>query len=153
MGYTARDVLVEQTDAGGQLQYSLQAGHVEQDREGAPIIARALTLQYEPLDNSGRIVAGRRWTVTADSGELPEETGQLELAGNVSVRAQLTGAAEPMTVRTDALSYDTGEQRLSSKSDVTFLWGRQQMSGRGLKADIRAGTLALESAVHARLSP
>ncbi|MGC4029843.1 MAG: LPS export ABC transporter periplasmic protein LptC [Steroidobacteraceae bacterium] len=152
-GFTARDVVVQQTDASGRLQYEVLAAQVERQNDTSPVVAHELTLQYEPVDQAGSVIPGRRWTLRSDEGQLPGDTGELQLAGGVEVQAQLPGSPRPLTLRTDQLLYRTREQTLDTAARVLFSWGRQQLQATGLKADIKTGTLTLESDVHGRISP
>lgn len=147
-GFTAQDVVVQQSDPGGRLQYEVFAAQVEQRADAAPVVARELTLQYEPREDE---IAGaaRQWTLRADEGELPEAADQLHLAGNVEVRAQMAGLARPVVLRTDQLTYHTDRHLLKTASRVTFSRDQQQLQATGLEADFQAGTLKLESGVHA----
>lgn len=152
-GFVARDVVVQQTDASGRMQYEVVAAQVERRDDSSPVVARELTLQYEPVDKAGSVVPGRRWTLRADEGQLPGDTDELQLAGNVEVNAQLSRPGRPLIVHTDRLTYHTLEQTLDTNAQVRFAWGRQQLEGTGLKANVEAGTLTLESDVHGRIFP
>ena len=151
-GYTARDVTIEQTDADGRQQYALSAGVVEQQAAGEPIIAHDLMLQYEP-ENARQSAPQRRWTLRADHAELPEDSSLLALRGGVEARSVVPATGQPLVVRTESLDYDSRAQTLRSVEDVRFQWGPQELRGRGLSADIKAGTLTLESKVHGRIAP
>lgn len=152
-GFVATDVVVQQTDASGRLQYEVLAAQVERRDDAAPLVARQLTLNYEALDDSGRAVPSRRWVLRADEGQLPARGAELALAGNVELQGQLAGSTRPLVVRTDQLFYHTAEQTVRTPGQVQFSWGRQQLEGRGLTANFSTGALALESGVHGRILP
>lgn len=152
-GFVARDVVVQQTDESGRLQYEVLAAQVERRDDAGPVVARELTLSYDDLDDSGRAVPGRRWTLRADQGQLPLQGAEIELQGAVEVQGQLAGSTRPIIVRADHLFYHTRDQTVRSPGKVSFSWGRQQLEGQGLTANFRTGSLALESGVHGRISP
>lgn len=152
VSFVASDVVVQQTDVAGRLEYEILAAQVEQHDDEAPVVARELTLQYAPAGDEV-IATQRRWTLHADEAELPEDASRLRVSGNVEVQAQLADASRPVVLRTSELTYRTGERLLESDHPVTFSWGAQQLQATGLKADFDAGTLRLESRVHGRILP
>ena len=142
----ATDVLVEQTDAGGQLQYSLRRAQVEQaprrrpDRRERPHAALRTARQHgprhrrPPLDGDAPTAASCRKRPVACSNSRAMS----------SVRAQLTGAAAAhhRAHRRPLLRHGRTALQSEIRRDSSCGAG-SRCSGRGLKADIRAGTLAL----------
>ncbi len=151
--FEAREVTVVQTDERGKLQYQLQAARVVQTDAVSPWQVEQPQLHYEPeaTSSAGREV--RRWNLTADKATLPHDGQLLELIGNVQVDALPRGKDAALRITTPRLSYQLTQQVLHSDEAVQFVWGSRRLSGRGLRADIAAGQLSLESDVHARATP
>ncbi|MDR2215176.1 MAG: LPS export ABC transporter periplasmic protein LptC [Nevskiaceae bacterium] len=146
--FSARDVSVTQTDAEGRLLYAFTAEQVQQ-ADNDMIDASNLTLQYDP---PGESTVAQRWTVRADTAQLPEQGGVLALLGNVQAHGQPAGSGAPLVIRTDKLDYDMRGQTLRTKSTVRFEWNDRELTGTGLDADLNAGKFKLESKVRGHVS-
>lgn len=151
-GYEARDVVVRQTGEDGRLSYQLAAERVAQLPPDGRIEASILTMTYRPEAASGQQPGARVWTLTADSAQLPEDGSLLQLQGNVVATAAAPNATDPLVLRTPNLEYDTRKQTARTRAEVQFQWGAQQLTARGLRANIKLGTVELESQVHGRVT-
>jgi LPS export ABC transporter protein LptC len=152
--YVASDVVVQQMDKDGKLLYQMQAKRVEQLPEDGRIAASDLMLHYDPhevRDESTR--DQQRWTLTADAAELPENGNIVALQGNVLLRGHTTPGSAEMLVSTSRLSYNLDSQELRNDVPVRLQWGKNELSGGNLRANIKQGTVALESEVNGHLSP
>jgi LPS export ABC transporter protein LptC len=56
-------------------------------------------------------------------------------------------------VHTDTLSYDTTTNVIQTADPVDIRFGRTDLRGRGLHANLNSGTLRLESNVNGRFQP
>ena len=56
-------------------------------------------------------------------------------------------------LRTARLTLDTDAERASTRDPVTLAFGRHEMRANGLQADLKAGTLRLESDVNGHFNP
>lgn len=149
--YEAHDVVLRQMDSSGALQYEIQAGSVTQlPRDGA-IEARDLTMHYDP---PGREVdPGRRWTLTASGAQLPEASDVVKLAGQVLVQGRVPQSPAPIRFQSEQLDYNLRTQELASSAAFEFHWGGSQFSGRGLRANIKQGTVSVESTTNGNIVP
>lgn len=153
-GYVANGVALLQTDEQGRRQYALNATQVRQLATADPVDVSRLELQYAPPgspDPGTRPEAG--WTLRADAAQLPREGGLLQLRGNVNASGSPDGRGPPLVLRTESLDYDTQSQRVSTREPVLLTWERSQVSGVGLEADLKSGTVELPSQVHGRYAP
>lgn len=146
--FVAHDVDVQQTGEDGQLQYRLEAARIEQRPGDHQISATDLTAHYEPPAGTTGPLAESRWTMTAAHAELPEDGKLLQLRGDVRVTGLLPDASAPVTMTTASLDYHLQTQELRSDDIVDMRMGAMQLQGQGLQANIRLGTLELESQVH-----
>jgi LPS export ABC transporter protein LptC len=147
--FEANDIQLQQMTADGALLYQVEARRVAQAPDDGRIDAADLTLHYDP---PGAGATGHRWTVTADRAELPAAGNLLTLAGNVLARGTPAGSTRGSQLRTDRLRYDLATQDLGTDAAVEFVWGRNRLQGRGLRANIKQGSVAIESQVHGQLS-
>ncbi len=91
------------------------------------------------------------WTLTARTGLMPQDATQVELRDDVEIKGepQLSAhAPAPATLRTAKLSVDLQTQVARTQERVEILWGDRRLTAVGLTADLKAGRVKLESAVH-----
>jgi LPS export ABC transporter protein LptC len=148
--YEAHDVVVRQMGPDGRLEFQVQARQITQMPASGRIEAQGLTLYHDP---PGTEPGGpNRWTLTADSGELPAEGGVVTLAGHVRARGVPLGGGGAVTFATEHLQYDLATQELGSDDDVQVTWGANTTRIRGLRFNIRTGE-GLGSEINAILDP
>jgi LPS export ABC transporter protein LptC len=143
-GYVATDAEVIQTGPDGEPLYRLLARRVEQPADGAAIRVTEPQLSYQEGD-------GPAWTLRADTGVLPADTARADLAGSVHAVAVHFDSA-PLEIRAATLGVDMGTRQLHSDDPVEITWGRDRVTAVGLSADLKAGTLRLESRVHGEIT-
>jgi LPS export ABC transporter protein LptC len=148
--YTAEQARLVETDASGKPLYLLQARQLSQETSSDEISAEDLQLNYVPPDAAQ---AGRPWMLTARRGTVPGGSKEIRLTGNVRLTGQPAGAREPVRLETSALDFEVDQQIARTKQSVNFYWGSRRLTARGLNADLKRGTLRLESSVHGRLPP
>jgi LPS export ABC transporter protein LptC len=149
--YEARDVVLRQMGPDGQLQFQIEAKEIRQLPDSGRMTAKGLTMTHDP---PGASPGGpNRWTMTADSGELPSDGGVVTLKGNVRANGRPVEGKQALNFASDHLTYNLDTQEVTSDTEVTMDWGRSKLRGRGLKANIRTGDVQLESDVNGILSP
>jgi LPS export ABC transporter protein LptC len=146
--FVAHGVDVRQTGVDGQLQYRLEAARIEQRPGDRQVSATDLTAHYDAPAGTTGPLAESRWTMTAASAVLPRDGQLLQLRGDVQVSGLLPEARAPVTMSTPSLDYNLETQELTSDDLVDMRMGAMQLQGQGLQANIRMGTLELESQVH-----
>jgi len=147
--YKAHEVVLRQIGPDGQLQFQVEAREITQLPDGR-ISAQGLTLYHDP---PGSKPGGpNRWTLTADSGELPAEGGVVTLAGQVRARGKWGGRTS-VTFATGHLRYDMAKQEFSSDDLVRITLGDTIIEGRGLRANVKTSTLELERETHGTIAP
>jgi LPS export ABC transporter protein LptC len=149
--YEAQDVVLRQMDSTGALQYEIEAASVTQlPRDGA-IEAHDLTLHYDPPGKD--VDASRRWTLTASGAQLPESSDVVKLAGRVLVQGRVPQSPAPIRFQSEKLDYNLSTQELASDAEFQLHWGGSQFSGRGLRANIKLGTVSVESDTNGKIVP
>lgn len=143
-GYTATDAEIIQTGPDGQPLYRLQARRVEQSQAGTEIHVVEPRLTYQQG-------SGPEWSLRADTGVLPPDADRADLAGSVYAVATRPDTA-PLEIRTDRLGVDMDRQLVTTADPVRIAWGRDQVTAVGLRADLKADTLRLESRVHGEIT-
>jgi lipopolysaccharide export system protein LptC len=143
-GYIATDAEIIQTGADGQPLYRLQALRVEQPQAGTEIHVTEPRLTYQEG-------SGPQWSLRADTGVLPPDADRADLAGSVYATASRPNTT-PLEIRTDSLGVDMDQQVVTTADPVRITWGRDLVTAVGLRADLKADTLRLESQVHGEIT-
>jgi LPS export ABC transporter protein LptC len=145
-GYSAREAEIIETGDDGRPRYWLAADLIQQAPDDATI-----TLTHPALRYRGQ--GGGLWHARAATGTVPPGRAVIELDGNVSLEGTLTDGGAPAHVQTDHLAFDTSKEIASTRSRVTIDWSGHRLAAVGLRADLRAETLRLESRVNGRFLP
>lgn len=87
-------------------------------------------------------------TLTADYGELQEDTRQVDVRGNVVVT---TGGGEQLT--TESLRYDEQRRALTTAAPIHYLAAQMELTGVGLLIDLEKEVLVVKENVKMLLQP
>ena len=80
-----------------------------------------------------------------------QDRKSIRLAGDVAITgAESRGEA---LIRTEHLSYDIDDAIVQTEDPVSVRFGQHLLKARGLRAELNAGTLKLESDVNGRFAP
>jgi LPS export ABC transporter protein LptC len=133
--YEAHDVVLRQMGPDGRLSFQIEARQITQLPDTGRITAQRLTLYHDP---TGTEPGGpNRWTLTADSGELPVEGGIISVEGHVRAEGIPVGSRIKVTFTTSHLQYDVDKQELCSNEQVQLTRGSNVMSSQGLCFNIQ----------------
>jgi len=142
-GYYLTNAHITQTGVDGQLRYALSANRIEQDLPTDRVNLTDLTLQF-------RTEHADAWQLRARTGWLDNHAQQSAFAGAVTINP----SASPGTwLLTDTLRVDLAAQTARTNDNVTLRMNEQQVTAKGLFADIKTQKLKLESQVHGIFSP
>jgi len=160
-GYAARDATVIGTGYDGREHYRLNASVIRQQTESGVIALEKLAMDYHP-DQQPRLpgesrpavtAPGEVWHLTSDHGLVRADGDDVELNGNVRVTGPAPGTGEPLSLATESLRINTPTQYIETKAPVKLRWSGHEIDARGLRADLKAGTLRLESDVNGHFFP
>jgi len=160
-GYAARDAEVIETGYDGRERYRLNARVIRQQSDGGVIDLEQLEMNYHPGAQAALpgdrpaapTVAGETWHLTSDRGQVRANGDDVQLNGNVVVTGPGPGTGSPLTLTTEAMRINTPTEFIETESPVRLRWSGHELLSRGMKADLKAGTLRLESDVHGEFSP
>jgi lipopolysaccharide export system protein LptC len=142
-GYASRDAVIIETGEDGRPIYRLEAETIRQSPNDMTVTLDALTLTYATSD-------GALWRASAERGTVPPGGSRIELEGDVRLRGTLRGERTPAEIDTERLTFDADSEVASTAAPVTLRFAGQRLSATGLRADLKAETLRLESNVHGR---
>lgn len=160
-GYAARDAEVIETGYDGRERYRLNARVVRQQSDGGVIDLEQLEMNYHPGAQAevpgdrpaASSAAAETWHLTSDRGQVRANGDDVQLNGNVVVTGPGPGTGAPLTLTTEAMRINTPTEFIETDSPVRLRWSGHELLSRGMKADLKAGTLRLESDVHGEFSP
>jgi LPS export ABC transporter protein LptC len=148
--FEATGVVMRQMNAEGTLLYRLDAKRVAQLPQNGALAASDLQMNYAPPGTDTD--SSKHWQLTADAAELPTSGSIVNLRGNVLVTGKPERSRDAAQLKTDTLDYNLTTQDLSTRSRVELRWGHSRLTGQGLKANIKQGTVAIESTVNGTLA-
>jgi len=160
-GYAARDATVIETGYDGRERYRLNASVIRQQTESGIIELEKLAMDYHP-DRQNKLpgesvpaatAPGEVWHLVSDHGLVRADGDDVQLNGNVRVTGPAPGSGEPLSLTTDTLRINTPTEFIETYSPVILRWSGHELNARGLKADLKAGTLRLESDVNGHFFP
>jgi LPS export ABC transporter protein LptC len=139
-GYSALHAELIETGPDGQPLYRLDADRIEQPQPQGTVFLTNPKLDYQPE-------AGNPWTLTAQSGQMPQDARTADLHGNVRAEGRPSGSETPMRIDTEQLHLDMAQQLATSPTLVRVDWGAYRLDGRGMRADLKNDRLQLASKV------
>ena len=159
-GYAARDAEVIETGYDGRERYRLNASVVRQRSDGGVIDLENLKMEYHP--GAQGAVPGEKpatgkaateiWHLASDRGKVLANGDDVQLSGNVVVTGPAPGTGDPLTLTTDTMRINTPTEFIATDDAVRIRWSGLDLKAKGLQADLKAGTLRLESEVHGEFS-
>ena len=145
-GYYLRDALVREYGEDGSVRLEVAARSATQQLASGSIRLETVSVNYFALP-------GQRWRLTADGGLAEPEMDTVELEGNVVMTGEKKALPEPAVLRTERLTLDTASRLASTEAPVWLDFGRHEIAATGMRADLKAETLRLESGVNGRFTP
>ena len=159
-GYAARDAEVIETGFDGRERYRLKAAVIRQQTESGVIDLERLEMNYhrntQAAAGDAPLIAGNPgeiWHLTSDHGQVREEGNDVELNGNVRVTGPPQGGVEPLSLTTETLRINTPTEFIETDAPVKLRWSGHELDAVGMRADLKAGTLSLESDVSGHFYP
>jgi LPS export ABC transporter protein LptC len=155
-GYAARDAQVIETGYDGRERYRLNAKVIRQQSATGVIDLETLDMDYYP-DAQAKLpgekptsskAAGELWHLKSDRGQVRADGDDVQLNGNVVVTGHAPQSVEPLVLSTDSMRINTPTEFIETSAPVIFRWAGQELSALGMQADLKVGTLRLESDVH-----
>lgn len=145
-GYYLRDAVVTEYGPDGQVRLQVAARAATEDPTRQVIGLESVKVDYFALQ-------GQRWQLTAARGEAAPAMNTVQLEGDVVMTGQRQNLPKPAVVRTERLTLDTRSQQASTDAPVTLGFGEYALAATGMKADLKAETLRLESGINGRFLP
>lgn len=145
-GYYLKEISLDEFDADGQLRLGLQAASAVETLADGQVELRQVVVNYRALE-------GQNWQLSAERARVPHGGRIVEFEGDVRMTGRPGGGQQPAELRTARLTLDTDLELAMTRDPVTLAFGPHLMRARGLRADMKAGGVRLESEVHGVFSP
>lgn len=145
-GYFLTGVDLEEFGADGRLRIGLRSISATEDPESGVVRLAEVAVDYHAP-------TGRDWELTSNEARVPQGGQTVEFEGEVRLAGRPgedPGAAELHTPR---LTLDTLEETAETQSPVELAFGPHRIRALGMRADLKAGTVRLESDVNGRFAP
>ena len=160
-GYAALDAQLIETGYDGRERYRLNARVIRQRTDSGVIELEDLAMNYHiesadqaPGEPAPAVVASADvWHLTSDHGEVRANGDDVQLTGNVRVVGPAPGSGEPLSLTTESIRINTPTQFIETSAPVKLRWSGHVLDARGMQADLKAGTLRLESDVNGHFYP
>lgn len=145
-GYYLRDATVTEYGLDGKVRIEVAVAAAIEDPSRKVVDLESVSVNYFPAPD-------QRWHLTSQRGEMEEGSRIVELQGDVTMTGARSNLPQPAIVRTERLTLDTSAQLARTDEPVTLGFGPYAIAARGLRADLKAETLRLESEVNGRFNP
>ncbi|MBX3704284.1 MAG: LPS export ABC transporter periplasmic protein LptC [Steroidobacteraceae bacterium] len=145
-GYYLTGVDLEEFGADGRLRLGLQSARADEDAASGIVRLTDVAVNYHAP-------TGQLWVLTSATAQVPQGGRVVEFEGDVLLAGTPAARAAPAELRTARMLLDTEAELAQTKSEVELAFGRHRITAQGMRADLKAGSLRLESDVHGLFSP
>lgn len=141
LGYYVHGARMTGTDEQGRVAYRVLSGRLDEVPEEDRLRLTDVSIEYHPPEDTA-------WSISAASASSPKGGSPLDLVGNVEIKSVPTDGSEPLTIDTEELRFwpDTSIAETDAYAHIRV--GSLQFDALGLRADLKADLLELESQVH-----
>lgn len=136
LGMLATGAQIIETGADGKPLYSLNASRISQPKPDGTIYLTDPVLHYTPT-------AGNPWVLTAKQGQLPQSAQTAELSGSVHAEGKPQGSSQLLNFDTSVLHVDMQKQLATTAAVVRVRQAGNQLTARGMRANLKSGQLEL----------
>jgi lipopolysaccharide export system protein LptC len=145
-GYAALNAQLVQTGPDGKPLYTLDAAQIREQPGNNTVLLDQVQMGF-------RDSSGGEWTARAQHGELGQDTGVVQLDGDVHVVGTLPHSQDPAEITTQHLAFDTRAQVATTHDPVVFDVAGHRLHGTGLMVSLKEHRVQLESDVHGTFPP
>ena len=145
-GYYLRDATVTEYGVDGKVRLEVAIRSATEDPARKVVDLETVAVNYFPDGD-------RSWRLTAQRGQMAEGSRVVELEGDVTMTGARRSLPDPAVLHTERLTLDTSAQLARTDEPVTLGFGPYALAARGLRADLKAETLRLESDVNGHFNP
>lgn len=145
-GYAAQNAVLIETGPDGRPMYTLHASEIREQPTSQAVRLLDVTLEFR--DPHGGV-----WNGRANEGLVSSGAAHVALSGAVTLTGALPESTAPLSISTDRLAVDTRSDVVTTTDPVVLEWNGEQVSARGLVAQLKDQRVTLESDVHGHYHP
>jgi LPS export ABC transporter protein LptC len=145
-GYFLTGVDLEEFGVDGQLRIGLQSISANEDPASGVVRLSDVAVDYHAP-------TGRLWHLTAEEARVPPGGRVVEFEGDVRLAGQPGEDSREARLHTARMTLDTVNEIAETRSPVELVFGTHRMHALGMHADLKAGSLRLESDVNGNFAP
>lgn len=145
-GYYLTGVALEEFGTDGKLRIGLESESATEDPSSGLVRLADVAVDYHAP-------TGRRWHLTSNEARVPPGGRVIEFEGDVRLNGAPGDGARQAEMHTARLQLDTEAETAQTKSAVEIAFGPHRMHATGLRADLKKGSVRLESGVNGRFTP
>jgi len=142
-GYYLTGVDLEEFGADGKRRIGLQSISANEDPASGVVRLSDVAVDYNAP-------TGRVWHLTSNEARVPPGGRVVEFEGDVRLTGRPGDGPVPAELYAARLSLDTEAEKASTRSSVELVFGTHRMRALGMDADLKAGTVHLDSDVNGR---
>lgn len=145
-GYFLTGVDLQEFGTDGSLRIGLQSISAHQDPASGVVRLSDVAVDYHAQE-------GRTWHLTSQDARVPQGGNTVEFEGDVLLKGRPGDEPHPVELHTPRLTLDTVGEVADTRSPVELAFGIHRLRAVGMHADLKAGTLRLESDVNGHFTP
>jgi len=145
-GYYLTGIDLEEFGRDGRLRLGLQAATAAEVPETGQVNLHQVAVDYHAP-------AGQGWRLTAAEAHIARGSQAVEFEGDVRMTGRPDDEHPPPELGTARLTLDTVREHAETRAEVTLAFGPHLIHARGMQADLKGGSLQLESDVHGLFTP
>jgi lipopolysaccharide export system protein LptC len=145
-GYYLTGVDLEEFGADGGLRIGLQSITANEDPATGVVRLSDVAVDYHTPN-------GRVWKLTSEEARVPPGGRTVEFEGEVRLAGQPGADPRAAELHTPRMSLDTVSEIAETRSPVELAFGTHRIRAQGMRADLKGGTLRLESDVNGTFAP
>lgn len=145
-GYYLTGVDLEEFGTDGLLRIGLQSITATEDPASGVVRLADVAVDYHAP-------TGRVWHLTSNEAHVPPGGRTVEFEGDVRLAGQPGEDPVAAELHTARLQLDTVAEIADTRAPVELAFGAHRVRALGMRADLKAGTMRLESDVHGRFTP
>jgi LPS export ABC transporter protein LptC len=145
-GYFLTGVDLEEFGVDGELRIGLRSISASDDPASGVIRQAQVAVDYH-------VPTGQDWNLTSNEARVPAGGQTVEFEGEVRLAGRPGTNPLAAELHTPRLTLDTVGEIAETRSPVELAFGAHRIRALGMRADLKAGTLRLESDVSGRFAP
>ncbi len=145
-GYFLTGVDLQEFGADGSLRIGLQSISANQDPASGVVRLSDVAVDYHTP-------TGQTWNLTSNEARVPQGGSTVEFEGDVRLAGRPGADPQAAELYTPRLTLDTVSEIADTRAPVELAFGTHRLRALGMHADLKSGSLQLESDVNGHFAP